>query len=838
MPVADMTRAPNGRLKRLLAPRFWLQISAVFLVLAALNNWPAFTGDVPLPMGIILNFPPWRSDFPNLLPVDHAELGDVVTQTYPYRSFLHRAARHLTVPLWNPHVLLGVPFLANPIAAAFYPLNLLFYVLDPKTAWAISIALKPILAGIFTALLLRALGANRLGALAAGIAFSNSAFLVTWQGWVQADTALCTPLLFLAIDRLRRRSSLSSLALSGVAFALTALAGHPEVAIVISMAACIFALHRAFFLPDVTSCSWPNRLRFLGLLFAAAVLALGLSSIQVLPSLEWLQHLARSLSDTSLGKEALSPWSLLGLLSRDIRSNPNSVGIAVPSAASYVGVVTLLSLPFSILRRRRLADVFFFWALLLCALQVVYGFGPAYFLTTRLPVFRALPNYRLFSLLVDFSLAVLAGFGVSSLSRSHRVRWSTRREIAVLTGFALVTLLLACGSGFLWQAEIQGMGRPPTLLSGTASTMCLLFCGVLLFSSYLFRIAIRARSAAVGMLFAIDLTSFAHQAIPFVPRAWVYPPPAIYRALRAKLADHHYRVVTLNNAAPVNLEIIYDLYSPAGYEYVSRSAMQFFSSVAVVNSLGVTFDADKITGTTARILDLIAIRYLVTTTWNQSASQLSRQPDRFRPLLGDGRTIVFENLNALPRAFVVPILGVEIIEDDAKALARLTEDTFDPRHSVVVHEPVVLPDNWGAEIDRETPSVQVLGDTINEVFLSVQTKGPSLLVLSDNYDPGWTVSVDGKDEQLLRVDSILRGVVMRAGHHEARFVYRPRGARIGPLLSLASVVCTLMLLLDGRRRRATDRARRHGHRAAREGLRCPAGARLGSAPAGQARLLR
>jgi hypothetical protein len=49
--------------------------------------------------------------------------GDILLYFYPYRDYAAAALRVGEVPLWNPYIFLGVPFLANPQAAVLYPLH-------------------------------------------------------------------------------------------------------------------------------------------------------------------------------------------------------------------------------------------------------------------------------------------------------------------------------------------------------------------------------------------------------------------------------------------------------------------------------------------------------------------------------------------------------------------------------------------------------------------------------------------------------------------------------------------------------------------------------------------
>jgi len=57
--------------------------------------------------------------------------GDVFTYFYPYWAEATRAIRAGRLPLWNPHLFMGTPFLANSQAGVFYPLNWPLWLLLP-----------------------------------------------------------------------------------------------------------------------------------------------------------------------------------------------------------------------------------------------------------------------------------------------------------------------------------------------------------------------------------------------------------------------------------------------------------------------------------------------------------------------------------------------------------------------------------------------------------------------------------------------------------------------------------------------------------------------------------
>ena len=67
-------------------------------------------------------FPPWESvPGPERATAPHAEMGDLVTELYPWKVITRRAVARGTLPLWNPYALLGSPFVGDPRIGPLLP---------------------------------------------------------------------------------------------------------------------------------------------------------------------------------------------------------------------------------------------------------------------------------------------------------------------------------------------------------------------------------------------------------------------------------------------------------------------------------------------------------------------------------------------------------------------------------------------------------------------------------------------------------------------------------------------------------------------------------------------
>lgn len=71
-------------------------------------------------------------------------------------------------------------------------------------------------------------------------------------------------------------------------------------------------------------------------------------------------------------------------------------------------------------------------------------------------------------------------------------------------------------------------------------------------------------------------------------------------------------------------------------------------------------------------------------------------------------------------------------------------------------------------------------------------------IFSEIYYPkGWHVYVDGEEYEHMRVNYILRGMKLPAGHHEIEFKFDPEVVKTGSLIALASSVLLGLLLIAG-----------------------------------------
>jgi hypothetical protein len=161
----------------------------------------------------------------------------------------------------------------------------------------------------------------------------------------------------------------------------------------------------------------------------------------------------------------------------------------------------------------------------------------------------------------------------------------------------------------------------------------------------------------------------------------------------------------------------------------------------------------------------------------------------------DEHVLIYQNKDAFPRAFIVH--QVNNVPSFRHALDALKTPNLDLRQVGVVENLPLELENKINQTDLQMPSVDANATLISsgELNVEVSTTSPGLLIVSDQYYPGWNAYVNGKPTQVYAVDGILRGIFLEAGDSVVEFKYRPLSFVIGGILSAISLLTTILSLI-------------------------------------------
>ena len=692
------------------------------------------------------------------------------------------------VPLWNPHIMGGRPFVANAQSALFSPFTWPTLILPFWWSLGIAAGLKLFTAAMGTYLLSRALGARFAGALLAGIVFAFGLFFVVWLTWPLSSVWAWLPWLLLAVLGVVRRRG--ALPVAGLALVVAAqfFGGHPESSFHVLATGSLFAL---LALSRIDRSAW---LPAVGRLVAGLLAGSALAAIAIVPFVELLTHSADLATREQADPLHMDARFLLGYALPEYWGRPSGFQIAgfLVARAFYVGALPLMLAAWAMMRptRERVAIA----AAAAVALAVVIGLPGVFDLVTALPGFASAYNTRL-AVVPALALALLAGWGLDDLAeRVERPRLLVGGALVVLA--VPVVLVVArvplehVGEALevAWASAAAPVSEAGiTMLRLAALSVWIVAAGaavLLLWLRASGRIAGGTFAAAACVLVAADLLKIGMGINPAIPVEHAKQPAteAIQRLQAARPARFAGLAPELGLQPLVpDTAMRYGLYDARGYDYPIERRYDTLWQRAVAPPRGFTpptllVEPDD---ESLRVLGLLGVTDVI-----QPPGE-PRVPGWEVSYEGDDARL-YSNPHAVPRAWVVA--GQREVGGEDAALDAILDPAFDPRRTAIVERPVAgLGDD-----PAEGGEARIVRYEPDRVELSATAGRRSLVVLSDVHFPGWQATVDGREVPIERVDYLLRGVPVDAGTHRIEFSYRPASWRIGWIVSVLAALGLLV----------------------------------------------
>jgi hypothetical protein len=702
---------------------------------------------------------------------------DFTGNVYPLYEYTFEMVRRGELPLWNPRQFAGFPVAGNPQAAIFYP-----------PTWAVwglaglgvsiprAIGLMVIghvgLAAWGMAALSRYFGASYTGALAAGVIYAMSGWagarvyaghytiLTTyaWLSWVLVAYA----------HALDNRRWLALVPAAG-ALGIMALAGHPQMVLYAMLGAGALWLYRVIINEtDALRQAWDGAWR-LGLIALGGVI---LGAALVIPTAELTGYSVRTtLTLEQVNGFALLPSQLMTMILPFLYGNPlqkPSYYWGAPTFEemnAYVGLLPLVLLLLTLrLRDRRML----FWVGLVVG-GTVLSLGAAGVLFELMV--RWIPGFSLFRapgrflFFVMFGLAGLTGQWITALQAAtpHRRRVMLSPALRAVPYAAAVLL---AGSVFFsgWFASASHVEPMPHRAQLVADVLG--YSGVVLLGVWgvlaLLTDANRRRFRA-GLVCALLLITWdAWRAVtpimavgdvthsPLWDGAEISIPTGADARLRAFPDPNDYFRSPVNTASRTgHLHI-------EGYD-----PLEIGSYTRLVEP--VRYDSDS------PVYDLLGVKYIL--AWEP-------REDAGYELIGVNEgSIVYENTDPFPRAWVT--VDGRLQPDDDATRQQIINGEIDLRETVILAEPL----DCELGDTPATPAVAAITEyRPNDIIVNVESDG-GVLVLSDQYYPGWVAQVDGERVPIARAYTSFRAVCVPPGEHTVTFRYRPRSVMWGAGLS-------------------------------------------------------
>jgi hypothetical protein len=337
------------------------------------------------------------------------------------------------------------------------------------------------------------------------------------------------------------------------------------------------------------------------------------------------------------------------------------------------------------------------------------------------------------------------------------------------------------------------------------SLMLLLGSAVVVFARLAGWLGRRPFNVLVICILAFDVVSFSYGYLPFVRGREIFPSIELFDRLKQHDGEP-FRIAELGAPYAANSEMVYDLEAAGGYEIPLERLIRFTKGADQNEGDAMMLDGESILKLNDRRVDLLNVRYLLLPAGYPIATAFRERPDRYRLAFSVNNTDVVENKTVLPRAFVVPASGIEVISDEAAQLSRLMDPAFNPERSVILEPSAPAAASVGPP-GSERPSVTWINKATNSFQLRTTAPHAGVLVVSQTYYPGWKATVDGTTTPVFPANFALSGIALSAGTHDVRFVFDPPSFKIGAVLTVSSLL--ILAVLVGWRVRGRI-ARQHG----------------------------
>ncbi|MDP3920150.1 MAG: hypothetical protein Q8R76_05025 [Candidatus Omnitrophota bacterium] len=749
--------------------------------------------------------------------------------SYPAMAYFKRWALAGHFPVWwvtgSVAGNMADTAVSNPAWLLFMPLILLF---QTETAWFLIFILTYLLAGLCMYAYLSRMTGHRIASLFGAILFMRSEWVTDCLVEPQIQLFLF-PLVLLFFECLIETRRTRYLLLATASTALLFLGSHANYPIYLIPIATVYFFIRILQSND-ESAGGRRQLFFYALTYIVTFLSVVWFRTYIL-GVVGLNSTRETLAETT--PLFISPFSLLTVLFPDFLTHHSiqsphihdrlmqAIGVAMSGRKIrlhdfwYPGLFAAFFICCAWSARKITAWLLPHWITFLATLAYVLG-GEVFILPLLrdIPLVNMLINTQRMTVLTTVTIPILAAAGMAAFMNSITVTssphtlaatWVRRfaRFLLILLAFFLIKDLIVMAinsfalealhektlgfimtrgayqqtesfyreriTDFLLWLETWANWRSPAIFV----PLILYGAGTVLFVTFKKR---KAPRLVLGIVFfgMVIWDGFVAHPLPFntlVPRNTAYPVnPTIaflkqdasyFRFLSLKPRDEVGFPWGHTQFLPADQQLVHGLSSVHGYQALTLRRYSDVFKLLAHNEAIDTIRLHDIYQYDDQLADLLNVKYVITT-----------KPDILpgrTPVFEDTEFLVYQNRNALDRAFLVAESAVA--RDAAQSLAWLEDSSTDPREVAILegkNAPAISSKALSAE-----DKVTIAEYTPHRVEVEVHTDDERILVLTDTYHPGWKSTLDGRDTPLYIAYHAFRAVRVPPGNHVVRFYLDP-----------------------------------------------------------------
>lgn len=779
-----------------------------FILITCIFFYPVMKGYVPFPGDLLVGeYTPYNTyEFMGYAPggfPNKAQGFDIIRFIYPAKEFSIESLKNAVVPLWNPYMLSGNPHIGSLQSGTFYPLNGLFFFMNHINAWSIYIMLQTFLAGIFTYLLLSEFGLRQIASFFGSIAFAFSSYMVVWLEYGNlGHTYIWLPFSLWLICRITRKVTLLHSILLTVVLSSSILAGYIQT----SFYLFVFLW---FFIGYFIVIEKENKRKLIVVFVCIFMFSIALTAFQLFPTIELILNSARpNYPPAELMKLLIPQIHLITLLVPDFFGNPATRNYWLTGTyierVSYIGVIPLFFAIYGIGRKLKKMHAFFLISTLCIYLLAFNTFLSRSIYALQLPfISTAVPSRIMF--LFCFSASIVAAYGFEKFLEEKGRRFLSKSMILFLSFYTVMWMVILLAPR-IFPDVVWTQSLNISLRNSVLPTVTFIIAILLLFVSSKFPKVKKYTLLLFVIMMLLELFYFFHKITPFSPRQAVYPQTDVVAFLKKN--QEIYRTWGYGKARiDTNLQLHEKIYSTDGYEPLHNKRYG-----ELLSSSNNGYIEKKLKGSIAEIvtagsdqtlrdnpyrqalLNLLGVKYVLNI--NNSLKDRYRADTRIFPedvyklKWQEGVWQIYENKLVWPRYF---LSGDYTVETDANKIIGLLVNSY-----AVERKKIILEENIPNEyqITSSPDSMVKLKLYLpNKSIFETSSSSDTIFFLSDNYFPGWRVSIDEESAKIYRANYSFRAVVIPKGKHIVTFSYEPVSFFSGLLVSVTSLTTGLVIII-------------------------------------------
>jgi len=659
-------------------------------------------------------------------------LSDIVVQFHPNYDFIYQSINSARIPFWNPYILTGAPFFADSQTAVFELTHLLSYAFKilPLSFPLFSALISLFIFGLSFFAYLKNLKFDSMVALFGTVTLTFSGAIIVWVNHPLISTFIWLPLLLFCADKIASDKNPKYLPLLSLAVCFMLLAGYPQLSLINLIMAGLYFLFRSYQHKTL-------KIKNISMAVLFLLIGIGLSAVQTGPSWDFIK-----------------------------KSNSYEVG------RGYIGhdnFIEIAKKQFSDFNENIILDF---------KKTAVYGilaFNPEYYGS---PVDRNYQNpeknpYANFS-----EVTIYAGFLTILLAVISIIFFKKNKAIIFWLVAGAISFSLAANLPFLnllkYLPLINKISTSRFRLIFTFAIVLLAAYSLQKIFNYVKNKNLKLANALLAGLILIsffDLFYFFHN---FNAGAEKDDSFILQNNAVKFLKDNteYERIIGLGKpengfktALIPDISMLAGLYDVRGYNPIVHKNYADFAG-RYLTRRGSFYLADAIFN--EKIIDLMGIKYIVCP---KDGCLVIGRDEEWKREYEDNNVDIYLNSTFLPRSYV----AYDFINPLAGELAinLLDSADFNPYSKIIVDKPG-NDKNLIAQNDQPIKKADIIEYSNNEVIISAETDKNGILVLTDSYDDGWKAEVNGREEKVLLVNGIFRGVFIPKGENKIIFRYAPK----------------------------------------------------------------